>query len=594
MFGVENPFFVREVRAYSRKAWSPLAWLLLAGALFPLFPLWLGERFSETENRMMETFLRAMVLVAVGLTHGGVCATAGWLLGVRVFGAEYRQKTLESLRLISVSPWWWVLQKLAFPVYALALIWAAALPGYFALVMRGEFLPRDLWPGLILSACIGLLAFAAALVIAPERIGAPPVNERTRPLTERLETSIHRVLPMGIGWMLLSIGGRWIVDAAAGKPLGLFPRRLFAAIWLRQDQIVGLLLALFLAYALAAAWTWANPASPLARRLRTGMQVTTVTVGYLILLGLTWVGSWWIWKVMVIGFPLVQVLRLYRQGGQERQAQQPGKDRKVKPRKEGARTAGEILSLQRRWDNPVLIRDLRVALRGSGLLWTFLGQCLGIVLIGLAMMALLVAGPWGVPRGGGLLVAAFAGMMCSILGWVAFVTAIRIGSRAAAQWGSERRMNTVSQLLLTPLAGREIIRGRLAAALIEGLLTSVPWIASFYFFLLIATEGDDYGLSLALGAWFLSLAFVIAVGCSASLRTMTRWRDLFTTQGAVGAIVLAEPLLLLWAFAKNLARPEEIILGLPMLYAVANVIAIPVLLKVAAREVETHREQALG
>lgn len=586
---VENPFFVREVRAYARKAWSPLGWMLLAGALLPLFPLGLTERFSEANGRMIETFLRGLVLFTLGVSHGGLCAASGWMLGVRVFGAEHRQNTLESLRLVSASPWWWVVQKLAFPLYALTLVWAAALPGYSALVIRGSFLPQDLWPGLTLAAGFALLTFAAALVISPERIGAPRVNDRTRPLAERLETGLHRLLPLWIGWMLISVGGRWITDAAAERPLRLLSRRLFGPLWLREDQIAGLLLGLLLVYALTAAWTWANPASLLARRLRTVMQALTVGVGYLVFLGLTWAGSWWIWKVLVTGFPLLQVLRLVRQERVERQAK-----KSRKPRKEGARSPGEILALQRRWDNPVLIRDLRVALRGSGLLWTFLGQCLAIFLIALGMMALLVAGPMSGIQRSGYLLQAFAGTMCSILGWIAFVTSMRIGSRAMAQWSSERRMNTISQLLLTPLSGRAIIRGRLAAALVEGLLTALPWILSFYFFLLVATQGREPGLSLCLGAWFFSLALVISVGCSAALRPMTRWRDLLTTQGAVAATCVAEVFLLIWGLVKLTGNPSEVLLGCTILFTLVNVVSIPVLLSMAAREIERYREEALG
>src|SRR4051794_19632085 len=130
---MENSFFVRELRALSRRHFGPLAWPLLFEWLLMGLSVVLLERIGSGQDdwgRTMAPFLKLAVLALFAFSHAVVCAATGWTLGARVFAVEHRQRTLESLRLISLPPWRWVTAKLALPAYGLALVWAAAAPFY--------------------------------------------------------------------------------------------------------------------------------------------------------------------------------------------------------------------------------------------------------------------------------------------------------------------------------------------------------------------------------------------------------------------------------------------------------------------------------
>ena len=570
---IENPFFVREVRAYSRKIWSPVGWQVLAAACGPLMGLWLTSRAEDWSD----PWARGILLATIAGYHAVVCSMAGWRLGARVFGAEQQQNTLESLQLVSASPWAWVPQKLLFPVYALLLVWLAALPGCMALVIRGHFLPATIWPGLLLAGAAGLLSLGAALVVPPERVGLPRASERRLPLAQRLELASLRLVTMWLSWEILQLGYRWIETGVNDQGPRFRQHLLFGTVPIRADQVLGGMLALFLLYALTCAWVWANPASPAANRLRRAMQIVTLSTGYLLLVGITWSGSQWFWQTLLVGVPAIQFFRLAAEQRRLRRSRRA-------LRGDSPRAAQEIAVIQARWDNPVLVRDLRVSLRGGGLLPSFLRQWLVLGAIGGVLAAYLFSQQY-------LLRASnfpfIASMLAGIFGWGAFVAVMRTGFTAGAQWGFERRMRTISQLMLSPLPGHDIVVGRWAAALLQGGAVSIPWVVSFLACTYIASNGEGLQWTICFGAWLLSLSLVLSAGMAGASRELSRWREWWSPSGASVAWFLAQPFLLIKGASSG--SGGEIMLALCLVLTLINAVVVPVLLVCAGQQIEFHR-----
>jgi hypothetical protein len=513
---LENPFFVREIRAYSRKAWSPLSWQLLVAALGPVVWL-LGLSWKwNPESPGSEDFSHEDLLVWVIITHAVICGFTGWRLGARVFGGEQQQHTLEGLQLVSTSSWVWAVQKLLFPAYALLMVWLAAFPGCAMLVVRGHCLPAMLWPGLWLAGAVGLLMFGAALMAPPERAGLPLATERQLPLAQRFELGSPRLLATWLGWEILQLSFQWLENGVR-EPRPVFQQHLlFRMLPLRSDQIFAGMLGLFLLYGLTCAWAWANPSSPIAGRLRRAALLFTLIAGYGLVVGITWFGSHWVWQVVLVAVPTVQLLRLMlaqRKAVRGRQA----------TRLDNPRAVREIAAVQARWDNPVLVRDLRVSWRGGGLLSSFVRQCLVIgALGGLSGAYIFSMGRYSV---GFSILPMIVGFLAVLYGCGSFVAVARMGLSASAQWSSERRMKTVSQLLLSPIPGRDIVRGRWTAALLQGSAVAAPWVVSFVVCTLIASRGEHLILLICYGLGAISMALTLSAGRAGAIRELTGRRE---------------------------------------------------------------------
>lgn len=570
----ENPFFVREVRASSRKAWTPLGWLVLAAALGPLLALWLVRQQQDWTG----TELRGFMLTVITGYHALICSVTGWRLGTRVFGAEQQQNTLESLRLISASPWLWVLQKLVFPVYALLLVWVAAIPGALALATRSYFVPADLWVGQLLAGATGALSFGAALAIPPERVGLPRSAERGLPLAQRLELSSMRLIPVWLGWELLQLAYQWLEGIWNGGPHRFRQHLLFSLLALRHDQIIGGMLGLFLLCALSRAWNWANPSSPGARRLRVGAQISTILTAYGLLVGITWAGSFWMWQVLLVGIPAVQFFRLVRE---HRKLKRSG--RVYRPESRFLTT--EIPVVQARWDNPVLVRDLRVALRSTGLKTAFSRQWLVMLGVAAVLGVFLTSQRWVGPT---YTYRVFIGALASIYGWGAFVTLLRTGMGTAVQWGTERRLKTVSQLLLSPLPGSDIVLGRWAAAMLQSCVLAGPWILCAATCGMLATDGQNPHWLFGLGAWLVSLVIVLSAGLASGIRELSHWKEWRSPAGAAIAWFLAQPFLLI-KLADSAYFGGEALPILYLVFTMANALVIPILLFSGGQRVESQR-----
>lgn len=576
---LENPFFVREIRAYSRKAWAPLSWQVLVAALGPVVWLLSCTWKWNPEAPGSEEFSHEDLLVRVIFTHAVVCGFAGWRLGMRVFGGEKQQHTLEGLQLISTSPWVWAVQKLGFPVYALLTVWLAAFPGCAMLVVRGHCLPAMLWPGLWLAGAVGLLTFGTALMAPLERAGLPLATERQLPLAQRFELGAPRLLAAWLGWEILQLTFQWLENGVQ-EPRPVFSQHLlFRLLPLRSDQLFAGMLGLFLLYGLTCAWAWANPSSPIAGRLRRAALLFTLIAGYALVVGVTWMGSYWLWQAVLVAVPIVQVLRL---AWAQRKAV---RGRRTKPL-DRPRVVREIAAVQARWDNPVLVRDLRVSLRGGGLLSSFVRQCLVVGALGGLIGAYVYSlrsyyvGFSSLPM--------ITGFLAGLYGCGAFVAVARMGLSASTQWSSERRMKTVSQLLLSPIPGRDIVRGRWIAALLQGSAVAAPWVVAFVICTLIATRGKDLGTLIGYGLGAVSLTLTLSVGRAGAIRELTGRRE-WLSPARASVVWLVVLYLLFASILGNYPSGELDGLVLCVVLTLVNAVAVAAFLAWSGRQIDHYR-----
>ncbi|HTE20123.1 MAG TPA: hypothetical protein VK689_17300, partial [Armatimonadota bacterium] len=329
---VENSFFLKELRSTSRRWYAALAWPLLLQALAPLLPLLLMERAFARELDSPEA-RRGMALAVLGLAQALLSGAAGWSLGSRVFLDEHRQGTLESLRMIALSPWRWVPQKLLFPLYGLALVWISAVPSTALLAVRGHFLPQHLGTGLVLAGCVSLVTLAATLLI-------PPQGLRQR-LDQRLTLGhlIADVAHVGLSYWVIVIlaylGWGWVASGADASVTGFAPvfrDAGFYTIRLRQDHGLALLMGAYLLAALGSAFSTANPASRLAHLLGRSARLVAFITAYYLFIGYSWPGATSVFRAMgLAGLPAAALaLRLVLWWKRDRRSEDTWASREIR------------------------------------------------------------------------------------------------------------------------------------------------------------------------------------------------------------------------------------------------------------------------
>jgi hypothetical protein len=510
---LENPFFTREARSWSRRQYAPVTWHVLLQCFILTVPLLLLERVLGADIDSEEV-RRGLALMALGVGHAALAGIVGWALGSMVLIEEHRQGTLDTLRLVSTPPRRWLPQKLLLPAYAFLVVWLAAAPFYMALSIRGHFLPRDLQPGALLSGGVGLAAFAAALLVPPEGV-RQRLNQRLT-ASDLIADLTHLGLPYWAGIVIVRVQWDWMAALVSGRAaIQLQP---FYDANLRTDHGLALLIGALLIAALASAFAGADPASRWAVRVARWTRVLAVGVAYYLFIGYTWrrIGPEHRWLALA-GLPLLALaLHVF--------------SRVKKRRSEDRSAAREIRWVARRSDNPVLIRDLRVLLRTAGLrrqaTVISLGLVVGMALLTASMIPL--TGFFGGPPAPGPL--RFLRQMAAvavILGfWLAVPAVLTFGARASALWQMERRVNTLSQLLASPLPAETVIRGRWAAALMVGVARNSPALVAFLLGLFVISSGRGLPLALALATWLASLGLVLSAGFAGAARPVESLREL--------------------------------------------------------------------
>jgi len=529
----ENPFFLKEIRALSRKAFAPLSWIVLAQVLLVICAFWpLEYQVDLSSDPMLRALRRGMAGLLLAACHGLGCGAAGWILGGRIFVEEHRQQTLEGLQLISAAPWRWLPQKLLFPLYGLFLVWLAPLPVYAALAIRGHFFPHELAPAAVLAGCAGLLTMGAALLAPPGGLRSQRNREERFSLAALREDGPHLMLPYWIGLILFRMVWDWVMgfNSPARQSFKTLP---FYETTLRTDAGLALLLFAFGMAALAAGLASADPAAAWVRTAARWTRSLAIGVAYYLWVGYTWAGDGMVARGVKLAGLGVAALVFYWL-----------RRRKKRQRREDPLTARELGWLGFRMDNPVLIRDLRVSLRGSGMRRRTLGRIFGFFgSLGLVLFWQLYSndaflGDDNVVEQAFAVTRMIALTMSVWLGLPALLT---LGSRAHQQWQAERRANTLSQLAMTPLSSAAIVRGRWGASLLVGATQVAPLFLVFLVGLSVFENDEGRLRALITACWVGTLGVVLSAGMAGAARPrLSPLGGVFSAVGLATLVVGAE------------------------------------------------------
>ena len=499
----DNPFFVREIRQHVRRPLPiQLGLLATAGsmAVVLLLLLYVWRRFGDRPDPPDE------LLYLVVFPHLLACIFAGVYGTDRIFADEHRRSTLEALYLLPMAHGRWLLQRLAWPLYLLLLVWAVGLPVYFsaALVKIGEpiyNLRFSLFP-----LVAGLIAVPLVLILPPDyrermRAARMAAGDRQRKVDADLLlcwSIVGGVVFLGQISLIMTVARRF------GQTAFYFTQTSIPPLW------IAALLPMFIAAGVVAMATLAREEVWVRRALRA--RLAAVTALYYVLLGLvlgpSWKAlAWWVQWGPVVLYPLVVWLVLRSQA-------RPKEDKLAGP---------EVAWAERRWANPVITRDLRSFTRFSSIRRWIAGEALVVLGIYLAMVYLFV-----VKNSVGLRT-----VTITALSFGAFFGAVLLVADASARpfgmWTKERTAGTLPLLFMVPRSSREILRSRLATGLLYSVTAHIP-------LLLVTLAGLIWHLATAppflapiLGPVLLVFSpiaglFVVVLGCTVQPQTAPPWQ----------------------------------------------------------------------
>lgn len=466
-YRLENPFFLRDARAHSRRKGWGIGGTLLRQVLFLFVPLLIAENavpwlpLSIWEREVLTIFV-------LGTCHSLNCAVAGSHAGFTVLRDEYRQGTLDSLRLLPTPAPLWLLRKLLFPLFALLVVWAAALPFYAMLAVRGHFLPEQLLPGAVSSLALGLFTFAAAIATPPEGTTALAADGPGR--ATRWSLAGRQALYGWLGLCLCRVGWEWVFWIARLRAAPWKSATPFFGAWISPAQfLIPQLLTFSVAAVLTAISAAGRDSALWHRAARTARQVAGLAA-YTFLVGalpasLPLPARW----VLLALLP-VAALAINRSA---RRAVAPPEDRL---------SAGEVRWCGSLWDNALLVRDLRAALRWQSLRRDTLRRCAQLLLCCLALAGIsflpavtaLTGQLYGRQSPVLALLLRTAVHLAFLAPLTVFLAGIALGGKAREYWLRESQVGTLPQLLTTPLEAGALVRGRWGASMLTGASYAAP------------------------------------------------------------------------------------------------------------------------
>lgn len=496
---LENPFFVREIRALGRREFAVVCRWLLLQCLF------LGAAVLLLEGHPWDVgpyARRPLGLGAMCLVHYFACVSVGSALGQRLLLAEHQKRTLEGVLLISRSPWVWVPLKLMFPAALLGLFWLAAAPFYAVVAVRGHALPHELLACALVSLLAGAAGMSNSLLVSPESWPGFPVERRRRPLARWLEEGLPAT------WVLLllfwRLVGETLPEALGHRPAGARTMVLLGNAY-PAEQVLHLQVAALVLAALATTWSTANPTSRLALVLGRGLPPAALGLMYGLLVAMQWARlPGWARLLWAVGLPAVWLW-----------AHRPRGVRSSPVRREDSASEREILALQGRWDNAVFIRDLRALLRSENLGRGVIRNVLAFLAIPASLAGFtLVFGP---PEPRPLeAVVLRTGYVSTVLGPIfLFTVPVLFALRVRRLWNAERTRETLGQLINAPLTETDMVKGRWAAcalAMAPALLGALVCCGLGVITLLQQRPEGLPGYLLSLGFW---IPYGVAIGAVA-------------------------------------------------------------------------------
>lgn len=488
----ENPFFTKELRQFRQRRTAVRWWLgcSLGGMLLmaALAALLLGYPDNGT-TPVDEWDIFALVWM-LSFPHVVLCLSAASYGAERLFAAEYKASTLQEVLTLPFSSTAWLVSKYVFPLALFAGAWVLGLPFYlFYVAIKAASWTTVLRLALVpLTMGLGWLALAplfppAYLQTWQDGAGKGPQDPRVR------EVKLDGFVRVGMAYAIVAlVGSLWI--------------RGFAP-WLQWRPFYITMIPegfLWLGVAVCFVWAWGQSLAAVVEGSAAGehravaFRLSSVALAYYSVLGLNWLelepGRRWLWFG---AFPLVAMLlsRLGRRGSRER--------------REDAFTLRELAWIGARWDNPVLLKDLRTYARASSVTRTA-----ALSLVWVSIFAAGVFWASGYMRPG-----TFGSQQILMYGFFGLSGPSKL---MAAQWTRERKSSTFVLTLISPLTSAEILWGRLRAGVIYGWLAQSPGA-----FLILAGAVLWWPhLALMLTPGFLALfpfglTCIVVFGCTASV-----------------------------------------------------------------------------
>lgn len=439
---LENPFFVREVRQLGHR---PLPVQLVLVALVVLMSASFGLMVWIRRSNPA-----APIQLLVG-PHVVLCGFAGAFATDRIFGQEHRRSTLEATLLLPLTALRWLLLRLAFPAYAVALVWLAGVPIY-VLASLWRIAPfEQLLAASRFGPLLGLGLIPVLLVLPPdyqERVRRSRMSGgvRLRPVDRDLAQRSFLLSALAL------FAQMELVSAFTGATR----LQLLYTTVVPRGVVAGVVAVLVVLAALLSALSVLSPDRGLERWAGRA-RLLAVTALYYIDLGVLLARNWdsvplWLRGVLLVVVPVLVAALMGRPG-------RPKEDRLA---------LEEVEWLAGRWDNPLLTRDMRVYTRGSALRRAALYEAGGLLVLA-AVLVYVVVG-----RGHGTLTGLAAGMGGLVLFLYPLLLLAESCARPFSAWARERASGSLELLFLTPLTSREILQGRLLGASFYALTVHCP------------------------------------------------------------------------------------------------------------------------
>ena len=421
--------------------------------------------------------------------HAAGCVSAAGYGGDLVFGREIRHKTLAAVQMLPQGAALFVWRKVTFPFYAIGIAWSAGIPLYVLAVLLNLATAAEALRGLLITGWTGLAVLALTLLGTSGQ--SPPPLDPIEKRMHDMEATCRGLLVSGAGLLVMWLAltgwispGRW----------GFFGLRVPTALpgWVLTGVLGPLAVSHGRDLLLGELSSYRRPMC---------LAGAGLAVVYLLALGAFWPGlPLWGRALAVVGPVLLGLLNGWQLCRLLRSAAKTGAPVSKPKRKEDPWTERELAWIAARWNNPLLLRDLRASLRAQSLRSKLRDSLIGQPLLVVVIYFLV---KW---FGGAVLSGAASWLLTPLFSG---------GGTASAFWNKEKKSGALPLLLLTPLSSREILGGRLAASIVLGLplltlplllfIGGVGWLAFTRFWpvgpMVLSV------LPLLLGAW-------VAMGCT--------------------------------------------------------------------------------
>ena len=433
-------FLIRECRQHRGERAEVVFWLLAAVGLGGVIAA--GTVFVALYDLGMDR--RPINLAPFGygvpfFIHCGACAAAAIYGGDLVIGREVRRNTLLLVQLAAYDPARRTAEKLVPALALLGVVWAAVIPIALCCAVLGMAPVSEIARGCGLAACAGISALSLTLLASADTRSPGLLATGRKVEYSRQELLSGVSVFVGI-WLLLAL----VLTAWSNPDRWAFYGRRIPAWWVLLPVLLSLVLQAYTVTMEKLA------GESISRRLAVVTGLVAAGGIYVAGLGAFWSTlSWWVKWPICVGVPTI--LALLYVVGNRLPTTPAAKTSPPKPRKTDRWAAAELTWITARWDNPVLLRDLRGSVGDGSIRRRLIKAFLSAAFRAGLLFFFLKRFFFGI------------GIAASNFSHPLF----QGGSAAAEAWGKEESQGSLAMLLLTPLTSRELLAGRLAASIIH-------------------------------------------------------------------------------------------------------------------------------